>query len=58
MIIQTMELQRIVKEMRLMNNVSQIIFNGKNHGKGYCIKKGIEGATWRCNLDTRCGLRV
>ena len=30
---------------KINEQVSQIIFNGKNHGKGYCIKKGIEGAT-------------
>ena len=27
------------------NQVSQIIFNEENHGKGYCIKKGIEAST-------------
>jgi len=26
------------------NNVSKIIFNNKNYGKGYCIKKGIEAS--------------
>ena len=29
----------------IKNKVSQIIFNEKNYGKGYCIKKGIEVAT-------------
>lgn len=29
----------------IKNQVSQIIFNEKNYGKGYCIKKGIEVAT-------------
>jgi glycosyltransferase involved in cell wall biosynthesis len=29
---------------KLQNQVSQIIFNEENHGKGYCIKKGIEAA--------------
>jgi glycosyltransferase involved in cell wall biosynthesis len=29
---------------KIKNQVSQIIFNKENHGKGYCIKKGIEAA--------------
>ena len=29
---------------KIKNKVSQIIFNDSNHGKGYCIKKGIENA--------------
>ena len=29
---------------KIKNKVSEIIFNIKNHGKGYCIKKGIEAA--------------
>ena len=31
-----------ILEDKIKNKVSQIIFNKKNHGKGYCIKKGIE----------------
>lgn len=27
---------------KIKNKVSKIIFNNKNYGKGYCIKKGIE----------------
>ena len=26
------------------DNVSRIVFNNKNYGKGYCIKKGIEAS--------------
>ena len=31
-----------ILEDNLRGKVSQIIFNKSNHGKGYCIKKGIE----------------
>ena len=31
-----------ILEDRIKSKVSQIIFNRNNHGKGYCIKKGIE----------------
>ena len=34
-----------ILKSKIDKQVSQIIFNRKNHGKGYCIKKGIEGAT-------------
>lgn len=27
---------------KIKDNVSKVIFNNKNYGKGYCIKKGIE----------------
>ena len=30
---------------RLKNKISNIIYNNKNHGKGYCVKKGIEICT-------------
>ena len=30
---------------KIDKQVSQIIYNKKNYGKGYCIKKGIESAT-------------
>jgi len=33
---------REILEHKIRNKVSQIIFNKNNHGKGYCIKKGIE----------------
>ena len=33
-----------ILEKKIKNKVSQIIFNNINHGKGYCIKKGIEVA--------------
>ncbi|MDC1496625.1 glycosyltransferase family 2 protein [Pelagibacteraceae bacterium] len=29
---------------KIKDNVSRIIFNNKNYGKGYCIKKGIEAS--------------
>jgi glycosyltransferase involved in cell wall biosynthesis len=29
---------------KIKDNVSKIIFNNKNYGKGYCIKKGIEAS--------------
>jgi glycosyltransferase involved in cell wall biosynthesis len=29
---------------KIKDNVSRIIFNSKNYGKGYCIKKGIEAS--------------
>ena len=31
-----------ILEDKIKSKVSQIIFNRNNHGKGYCIKKGIE----------------
>jgi glycosyltransferase involved in cell wall biosynthesis len=34
-----------ILKSKINKQVSQIIFNSKNYGKGYCIKKGIEGAT-------------
>jgi glycosyltransferase involved in cell wall biosynthesis len=34
-----------ILKSKINKQVSQIIFNRKKHGKGYCIKKGIEGAT-------------
>jgi glycosyltransferase involved in cell wall biosynthesis len=34
-----------ILKSKIDKQVSQIIFNKKNYGKGYCIKKGIEGAT-------------
>ena len=36
---------REILDNKLQNQVSQIIFNEENHGKGYCIKRGIEAAT-------------
>ena len=30
---------------KIKDNVSRIIFNDSNHGKGYCIKKGIEASS-------------
>ena len=36
---------REILDSKLQNQVSQIIFNEENHGKGYCIKRGIEAAT-------------
>ena len=36
---------REILDNKLQNQVSQIIFNKENHGKGYCIKRGIEAAT-------------
>lgn len=36
---------REILKNKLQNQVSQIIFNEKNQGKGFCIKKGIEVAT-------------
>ena len=36
---------REILENKLQNQVSQIIFNEENHGKGYCIKMGMEAAT-------------
>jgi glycosyltransferase involved in cell wall biosynthesis len=29
---------------KIQNKVSKIIFNNKNYGKGYCVKKGIEAS--------------
>jgi len=36
---------REILKNEIKNQVSQIIFNEENHGKGYCVKKGIEAAT-------------
>lgn len=36
--------REILKD-KIKNQVSQIIFNEENHGKGYCIKKGLEVST-------------
>ncbi len=35
---------RSIIEKELKNKVDQIFLNEKNHGKGYCIKKGIKKA--------------
>ena len=29
---------------KIQDKVSKIIFNNKNYGKGYCVKKGIEAS--------------
>ena len=36
---------REILDNNLQNQVSKIILNEENHGKGYCIKRGIEAAT-------------
>ena len=36
---------REILDNKLQNQVSKIILNEENHGKGYCIKRGIEAAT-------------
>ena len=36
---------REILDNKLENQVSKIILNEENHGKGYCIKRGIEAAT-------------
>ena len=36
---------REILKSKLQHRVSQIIFNEENHGKGFCIKKGIKAAT-------------
>jgi glycosyltransferase involved in cell wall biosynthesis len=36
---------RDILQNKIKNQISKIIYNDKNHGKGYCIKKGIEAAT-------------
>ena len=43
---------------KIKNKVSQIIFNDRNHGKGYCIKKGIESAKGDSNFNPRCRFRI
>jgi len=35
---------REILDNKLQNQVSKIILNEENHGKGYCIKRGIEAA--------------
>ena len=35
---------RKILQEKIKDKVSQLIFNESNHGKGYCIKKGIENA--------------
>lgn len=41
---------REILKNSIENQVSQIIFNEKNYGKGYCVKKGIEAATGKIIL--------
>tara|TARA_Y100000389_G_scaffold198264_1_gene234446 strand:- start:1735 stop:2421 length:687 start_codon:yes stop_codon:yes gene_type:complete len=33
-----------ILQEKIKDKVSQLIFNESNHGKGYCVKKGIENA--------------
>ena len=35
---------RKILQEKIKDKISQLIFNESNHGKGYCIKKGIENA--------------
>ena len=41
---------REILEKDLKNNIHKVIFNERNYGKGYSIKKGIESATGDCIL--------
>ena len=41
---------REILEKEVRNEVNQIIFNDKNYGKGYSIRKGIENASGDCIL--------
>ena len=36
---------KLIIQKKLNNIVDQVIFNEKNYGKGYCIRKGIEAAS-------------
>ena len=41
---------REILEKEVRNEVNKIIFNDKNYGKGYSIRKGIENASGDCIL--------
>lgn len=41
---------REILENEVRNEVSKIIFNDKNYGKGYSIRKGVENASGDCIL--------